>query len=96
MPLVAFAYNNSFHLSIGMTPFKALYGRPCRAPTCWAEVGDGQLLGPELVQETSKKINIVPEKMKAVQARYKSYADKHRKDREFVVGDHVLLKVSLI
>ena len=51
-------------------------------------------MGPELVQETIKKINIVREKMKAMQSRYKSYADKHRKDREFDVGDHVLLKVS--
>ena len=65
LPLVEFSYNNSFHLSIGMAPFEALYGRPCRAPTCWAEVGDGQLLGLELVQETSKKIKIVREKMKA-------------------------------
>ena len=77
-----------------MTPFEALYERPYRAPTCWAEVGDGQLLGLELVQETSEKINIVQEKMKATQDRYKSYADKHHKDREFDVGDHVLLKVS--
>ena len=62
--------------------------------TCWAKVGDGQLLGPELVQETSKKINIVREKMRAAQSRYKSYADQHRKDREFDIEDHVLLKVS--
>ena len=51
-------------------------------------------MGPELVQKTSKKINIVREKMKAAQSRYKSYANQHRKDREFDVGDHVFLKVS--
>ena len=77
-----------------MAPFEALYERPCRAPTCWDDVGDGQLLGPELVQETSKKINIVREKMKMAQDRYKSHVDKHHKDREFAVGDYVLLKVS--
>ena len=77
-----------------MAPFEALYERPCRAPTCWAEVGNGQLLGPELVQETSKKINIMKEKMKAAQSRYKGCVEKHRKDREFDVGDHVLLKIS--
>ena len=77
-----------------MAPFEALYERSCRALTCWAEVGDGQLLGLELVQETSKKTNIVREKVKAAQDKYKSYTDKHRKDRKFAVGDHVLLKVS--
>ena len=51
-------------------------------------------MGPELAQETNKKINIVREKMKAAQSKYKSYADNHPKDREFDVGDHVLLKVS--
>ena len=45
LPLVEFAYNNSFHSSIGMAPFEAIYGRPCPAPTCWAKVGDGQLFG---------------------------------------------------
>ena len=94
LPLIEFAYNNSFHSSIGMAPFEALYGRPCQVSTYWAEVGDGQLLRPELVQETSKKIHIVREKMKVAQSRYKSYVDKHSKAREFDVGDHVLLKVS--
>ena len=77
-----------------MAPFEALYGRPCHSPLCWAEVGDGKLLGPELVRETNEKINIVKEKLKAAQSRHKSYADKRRKDIEYSVGDHVFLKVS--
>ena len=96
LPLIEFAYNNSFHSSIGMASFKALYGRPCRSPLWWAEVGENQLLGPDMIQETHQKIQIVREKMKMAQTRYKSYADSHCKDREFKVGDHMLLKVSLV
>ena len=96
LPLIEFAYNNSYHTSIGMALFEALYGRPCRLPLCWAEVGDKQLLGPEMIRETSEKIKVVREKMKTVQTRHKSYADKHRRGLEFKVGDHVFLKVSPI
>lgn len=55
LPLIEFAYNNSFHSSIGMAPFEALYGRKCRLPICWDEVGERKLLGPELVQITADK-----------------------------------------
>ena len=65
LPLIEFAYNNSYHSSIGMAPFEALYGRPCRSPLCWAEVGDRKLLGLEMIRETNEKIVIVREKMKA-------------------------------
>ena len=56
LPLVEFSYNNSYHTSIQAAPFEALYGRKCRSPICWAEVGDSQLTGPELVNETTEKI----------------------------------------
>ncbi|GKA21016.1 putative reverse transcriptase domain-containing protein [Tanacetum coccineum] len=56
LPLVEFSYNNSYHASIKATPFEALYGRKCRSPVCWAEVGDVQLTGPEIIHETTKKI----------------------------------------
>ena len=49
LPLVEFAYNNSFQASIGMAPFEALYGRRCRSPVCWDGVGEKKLLGLELV-----------------------------------------------
>ncbi|GJZ14838.1 putative reverse transcriptase domain-containing protein [Tanacetum coccineum] len=56
LPLVEFSYNNSYHASIKATPFEALYGRKCRSPVCWAEVGDVQLTGPEIIHETTEKI----------------------------------------
>ena len=51
VPLIEFAYNNSYHSSIGMPPYEALYGRKCRSPTCWDEVGERKILGSELVQQ---------------------------------------------
>ncbi|GKA59437.1 putative reverse transcriptase domain-containing protein [Tanacetum coccineum] len=57
LPLVEFSYNNSYHSSMRCAPFEALYGRKCRSPILWAEVGEGQLIGPELVQETTEKIS---------------------------------------
>ncbi|GJT76351.1 putative reverse transcriptase domain-containing protein [Tanacetum coccineum] len=94
LPLVEFSYNNSYHSSVRCAPFEALYGRKCRSPIMWAEVGEGQLIGPELVQETTKKISQIKDRLKAARDRQKSYADKRRKPLEFSVGDYVLLKVS--
>ncbi|GJU81230.1 putative reverse transcriptase domain-containing protein [Tanacetum coccineum] len=74
--------------------FEALYGRKCRSPIMWAEVGEGQLIGPELVQETIEKISQIKDRLKVARDRQKSYADKRRKPLEFSVGDYVLLKVS--
>ena len=68
LPLIKFAYNNRYHSSIGMTPFEALYRRLCRSPLCWAEVGEGELLGPDMVRETNVKIKIVREKTKVAQS----------------------------
>ncbi|KAD5508133.1 hypothetical protein E3N88_15836 [Mikania micrantha] len=94
LPLVEFSYNNSYHTSIQAAPFEALYGRKCRSPICWAEVGDSQLTGPELVHETTEKIVQIRKRMAAARDRQKSYADKRRKPLEFQVGDKVLLKIT--
>ncbi|GJY63272.1 putative reverse transcriptase domain-containing protein [Tanacetum coccineum] len=56
LPLVEFSYNNSYHASIKAAPFEALYGRKCRSPVCWTKVGDSQLTGPKIIQETNEKI----------------------------------------
>jgi len=94
LPLIEFTYNNSYHSSIGMAPFEALYGRRCRTPLCWFESGERVVLGPEIVQQTTEKVRMIQEKMKASQSRQKSYHDKRRKDLEFQEGDHVFLRVT--
>ncbi|GKF66999.1 hypothetical protein Tco_0193516 [Tanacetum coccineum] len=75
-------------------PFEALYGRKCRSPICWAEVGDAQLTGLEIVRETTEKIIQIKHRLQALRDRQKSYADKRRKSLEFQVRDKVMLKVS--
>ncbi|GJZ12941.1 reverse transcriptase domain-containing protein [Tanacetum coccineum] len=92
--LVEFSYNNSYHYSVRCAPFEALYGRKCCSLIMWVEVGEGQLIGPELVQETTEKISQIKDRLKAARDRQKSYADKRRKPLEFSVGDYVLLKMS--
>ncbi|GKC35182.1 putative reverse transcriptase domain-containing protein [Tanacetum coccineum] len=94
LPLIEFSYNNSYHTSIKATHFEALYGRKCRSPICWAEVGDAQLTGPEIVRETTEKIIQIKHRLQALRDRQRSYADKRRKPLEFQVGDKVMLKVS--
>jgi len=87
LPLVEFSYNNSYHTTIKAAPFEALYGRKCRSPVCWAEVGDSQITGPELVLEATEKIVQIRNRMAAARDRQKSYADKRRKPLAFEVGD---------
>ncbi|KAD4180551.1 hypothetical protein E3N88_29142 [Mikania micrantha] len=94
LPLIEFSYNNSYHNSIGCAPFEALYGRKCRSPICWTEVGDNRITGPELIQETTDKIAQIQRRLQATRSRQKSYADKRRKPLESQVGDRVMLKVS--
>ena len=69
LPLVEFAYNNSFHSSIKMSPYEALYERPCRFPICWEKVRDKALLGLEIVKQTIEKIRVIKVRMKTAQDR---------------------------
>ncbi|GKB06754.1 hypothetical protein Tco_0834987 [Tanacetum coccineum] len=86
--------SDSYHSSIRCAPFEALYGRKCRSSVLWAEIGDSVLIGPELVQETTDKVVVIRDRLKADRDRQKSYTDNRRKPLEFQVGDHVMLKVS--
>ena len=61
--LIEFSYN-SYQTSIGMAPFEAFYGRPCKSPACWLETGDSLVLGPNLVREAIEKIELIRERMK--------------------------------
>nr|GEV30819.1 putative reverse transcriptase domain-containing protein [Tanacetum cinerariifolium] len=89
LPLVEFSYNNNYHKSIKCVPFEALYERKCRSPVVWTEVGESQLIGPEIVQETTKKFVQIKKMLKTARSRQKSYADERRKPLEFKVRDQV-------
>lgn len=94
LPLIKFAYNNSFQASIQMAPYEALYRQRCRSPICWFEVSEQKLLRPELVQETIDKIQLIKERTLIAQSHQKSYADHRHRELEFEVGDNVFLRVS--
>ena len=74
-PLVEFAYNNSYQASIQMARYEALYGRPCRSPLCWTEVGESSIIGPDLIRDTSEKVSLIRQCLLTAQRRQKSYAD---------------------
>ena len=61
LPLIEFSYNNSYHLSISMTPFEALYGRICRSAVGWFEVGKSSLLGPKIIYQAIEKVRVIRE-----------------------------------
>jgi len=94
LPLVEFTYNNSYHSSIGMAPYEALYGRRCKTPLCWNQDGEAVVLGPKFLQMTTDKVKIIKDRMRATQSQQKSYADKRRRPLEFEAGDHVFLRVT--
>ena len=93
LPLVEFAYNNSYQASIQMAPYEALYGRPCKSPICWTEVGESSIIGPDLIRDTSEKVILIQQRLLMTQSRQKSYADVRRRPLEFEVGDYAFLKV---
>ncbi|KAK8510296.1 hypothetical protein V6N12_073367 [Hibiscus sabdariffa] len=78
LPLVEFAYNNSYQVSIQMAPYEALYGRRCRTPVCWAEAGQKLLPLPDILKGTTEKVKLISERLKAASDRQKSYADLKR------------------
>ncbi|KAK9109934.1 hypothetical protein Sjap_017994 [Stephania japonica] len=94
LPLCEFAYNNSYQASIGMPPYEALYGRPCRSPACWAEPEDTVTIGPEIVVDHTEKIRQIRQRLRAAQDRQKKYADRYHDSLSYEVGDMVYLKVS--
>ena len=75
LPLVEFAYNKSYQASIQMAPYLALYGRPCRSPFCWTEVGESSIAGPDLIRDTSEKVSLIQQRLLTAQSWQKSYVD---------------------
>ena len=93
MPLVEFAYSNSYQASIQMAPYEALYGRPCQSPICCTEVGESSITGSDLIRDTSEKVGMIRKRLLTTQSRQKSYADIRRRPLEFEAVNHVFLKV---
>ncbi|GJX54555.1 putative reverse transcriptase domain-containing protein [Tanacetum coccineum] len=85
LPLVEFSYNNSYHASIKAAPYEALYGRKCRSPVCWSEVGDSQLTSPELIYDTTEKNIQIKNRLLTACSRQKSYADRRTKPLPFKI-----------
>ena len=77
-----------------MVPYEALYGRLCRSPVCWTEVGESSTKGPDLIRDTSAKVDLIQRRLLTVQSPQKSYADMRRRPLEFELGDRVFLKVT--
>jgi hypothetical protein len=94
LPYAEFSYNNSYQASLKKSPFEALYGRKCRTPLYWDQIGERQVFGPEIVEEAEQLVQQVRENLRVAQTHQKSYADVRRRDLTFTVGDHVYLKVS--
>ncbi|KAG4175500.1 hypothetical protein ERO13_A11G189066v2 [Gossypium hirsutum] len=94
LPLVEFAYNNSYQSSLKMAPYEALYRRKCRTPLYWTKLRENQIHGVDLVKEAEEKIKVIRDNLKAASDRQKSYVDLRRKEIKFEVGDKVFLKVS--
>ena len=78
LPLVELAYNNSYQASIQMALYEALYGRPCKSPLCWTEVGESSITGPDLIRDTFEKVSLIRQRLLTAQRRQKSYADVRR------------------
>jgi hypothetical protein len=96
LPYAEFSYNNSYQVSLKMSPFEALYGRKCRTPLYWDQTGERQFFGSEIIQEAEEQVRLIRENLRTMQSRQNSYVDTRRRLLEFKEGDHVYLKVSPI
>jgi transposase InsO family protein len=92
--LAEFAYNSSYHASIGMTPFEALYGHPVRTPVCWGPPSTYTPTPSQLVNESTDTVKLIHERLRTAQDRQKKYADPKRRDFQLSVGEHAFLRVS--
>jgi hypothetical protein len=94
LPLAEFSYNNNYEESIKMSPFEALYGRPCHTPLSWSESDERVIFGPDIMTEAEKKVKQIQANILPAQSRQKSYVDRRHSPFEFKVGGHVYLQVS--
>ncbi|GKB35506.1 putative reverse transcriptase domain-containing protein [Tanacetum coccineum] len=91
---IEFSYNNSYHFSVRCASFEGLYGRKCRSLIMWAEIGEGQLIGPELVQETTEKISQIKDRLKVARDRVVRFGKKGKLAPRFVGPFEIIEKVG--
>ncbi|WMV07518.1 hypothetical protein MTR67_000903, partial [Solanum verrucosum] len=96
LPLIEFSYNNSYHSSIQMAPYEAFYGRRCRFPIGWFEVGEAGLIGPDLVHQAMKKLKVIQERLKTAQSRQKSYIYVRGRELDFEVDSWRIGNVAYV
>jgi hypothetical protein len=96
LPWVEFLYNNSYQESLKMAPFDVLYGRCCRTPLNWIELGEKVIFGPDIIDVTEVRVHSIQDNLKLTKSRQESYANKKCRPLEFEVEDHLYLKVSPI
>ena len=94
LPLAEFSYNNSYHCSVDMAPFEALYGRRCRSPIGWFDAFEVRPWGTDILRDSLEKVKSIQEKLLAAQSRQKEYADRKVRDLEFMEGEQVLLNLA--
>ncbi|KAH9310002.1 hypothetical protein KI387_037913, partial [Taxus chinensis] len=83
LPLVEFAYNNTYHASLKMASFEALYGRKCRTLVSWDNMEDRDVISAEILTEMEQQVKLICERLKETADRKKSYANLKRGDRKF-------------
>jgi hypothetical protein len=84
--LIKFTYNNSYQATVGMPPYEALYGHKCQSPLYWDNVGERQMLRPEMILDTRDNVLIIRERVSVAQSQQKNYVDNQRRPLEFKVG----------
>jgi hypothetical protein len=94
LPYTEFSYNNSHQKSLKMAPFEAFYGRKCRTPLFWNQIGKSQVFRPNVLRNVEEHVRIIRDNLRVAQSQQKSYADTRRRELAFEVGDYVYLKVS--
>ncbi|KAA3474072.1 reverse transcriptase [Gossypium australe] len=90
LPWVEFAYNNSYHTSLGMSPFETLYGRKCRSLICWMELSEKKLVGLELVLKTEEKVMVINNHLKIAQNHRKAYGEKKKKKERCLTLENII------
>ena len=79
LTLAELSYNNSYQESIRTAPFEALYGKKCKTPLNWVEVGDHGYFGPDFIKEAREQVSVIQSHLKAAQNHQKTYVDKRRR-----------------